>query len=617
MILQGGKLYYDTPIGILCLDSQFPKPRGHLRNPLTYPFPTVQYLIRGVDVSSLLSELKSGVRFKNWDGESLGDTVEEQGKAFFGLLAKAGVNWVRLRVWNDPFDENDKGYGGGNCDVKAAKIMGKWATDAGLKVLVDFVPNHVARDYGAAGSMCPDPEMGLGAGDDMSVHWREENDFFYYPGQRLVLPNEDEFNSECNSLREGDFSREYKILPAWLVENCAQIRAGLVKDGEGNVSGRYSEKIGRYSDYLFPYGEFPARATGNAYTPTPGMNDWYETIKINYCDFHTHTWDKMLAVLEFWLDKGVDGFRCDMVELVPPQFFRWAIAEVKRKHPDTIFIAEVYKKDLYKKYVREVGFDFLYDKSGLYDTLRSIVQANVDAGGMPLELWQSAKGISRNWQYLGDLQPYMLNFLENHDEQRFASDHFGKDARNCFAPLFASLYLNRAAFMIYAGEEMGEKADEEEGFSGKDGRTTIFDWWSLKSLRALRKVISSGAYRSDRPWEGDIAGYEAFFRRFAETVRFASKDDAVRIGTTYDLCYCNAASEGFDIDRHFAFLRDSEDETILFAINFSPVEARMKLFIPEHAFEWLEMPQTESLNTSVPVEVTVPPMDAVAVTLCQ
>ena len=489
--------------------------------------------------------------------------------------------------------------------------------DAGLKVLVDFVPNHVARDYGAAGSMCPDPEIGLGAGDDMSVHWREENDFFYYPGQRLVLPNEDEFNSECNSLREGDFSREYKILPAWLVENCAQIRDGLVKDGEGNVSGRYSEKIGRYSDYLFPYGEFPARATGNAYTPTPGMNDWYETIKINYCDFHTHTWDKMLAVLEFWLDKGVDGFRCDMVELVPPQFFRWAIAEVKRKHPDTIFIAEVYKKDLYKKYVREVGFDFLYDKSGLYDTLRSIVQANVDAGGMPLELWQSAKGISRNWQYLGDLQPYMLNFLENHDEQRFASDYFGKDARNCFAPLFASLYLNRAAFMIYAGEEMGEKADEEEGFSGKDGRTTIFDWWSLKSLRALRKVISSGAYRSDRPWEGDIAGYEAFFRRFAEAVRFASKDDAVRIGTTYDLCYCNAASEGFDIDRHFAFLRDSEDETILFAINFSQAEARMKLFIPEHAFEWLEMPQTESLNTSVPVEVTVPPMDAVAVTLCQ
>ena len=130
----------------------------------------------------------------------------------------------------------------------------------------------------------------------------------------------------------------------------------------------------------------------------------------------------MLDILLYWAGKGVDGFRCDMVELVPPEFMKWLIAEVKKNYPDVIFIAEVYKKELYGEYVREVGFDFLYDKSGLYDTLRTVVEKNVDDNGMPVELWQSATGITRNWQFLSDLQPYMLNFLENHDEHRFASD---------------------------------------------------------------------------------------------------------------------------------------------------------------------------------------------------
>ena len=477
--------------------------------------------------------------------------------------------------------------------------------EAGLKVIMDFVPNHVARDYGTvAGREMSDDEkrMSLGAGDDTSVHWSPDNDFFYYPGTELRLPNEDEFNSECNSLKSGDYDREYRIIPSWIVEK--------LRDNP--------EEYERYTSFLSPYRENPPKATGNAYTPTPGINDWYETVKINYCDTHTKTWDKMLAVLEFWIERGVDGFRCDMVELVPPQFFQWAIAGIKDRHPEVIFIAEVYKKDLYKKYIREVGFDFLYDKSGLYDTLRTVVSANIDTIGMPLELWQSARGITRNWQYLGDIQPYMLNFLENHDEQRFASDFFGKDAGNTFAPLYVSLCLNRAAFMIYAGEELGERGMDEEGFSGRDGRTSIFDWWSPLSMRELRRIISSGLYLDENAdWPEDMASKKEFFRRFTGMLRFAAKDAAVSSGTTYDLCYCNASSEGFDIDRHFAFLRDSGDETLLFAVNFSENEAKMKLSIPAHAFEWLGMQITDELNPSVPIEVTVPPMDGAVITLCQ
>ena len=432
----------------------------------------------------------------------------------------------------------------------------KRSHEAGLKVIIDFVPNHVSRDYGKAGFSSDHPC--LGAEDDKSIHWSADNDFFYYPGQTLTLP------SECPK-------------------------------------------------GMKPYEEFPAMATGNnCYSPNPGVNDWYETIKINYCDFHTKTWDKMLDIVLFWASKGVDGFRCDMVELVPPQFFQWLISKVKETYPEVIFVAEVYKKDLYNQYIREVGFDYLYDKSGLYDCIRAVVEKSVNDNGMPVELWQSTTGITRSWQFLGDLQPYMLNFLENHDEQRYASDYFGKDSLT-FAALYTSLYLNTAPFMVYFGEETGEKGMDCEGFSGVNGRTTIFDWWSVGSIRRLRKVIASGEYKTLKVNTLVKAGMKTeeaqTFVRFAHALRFAATDPAITSGTTYDLCYCNSTSEGFDKDRHFVFLRDYEEHTLLIAANFSNTTAKMKIHIPQHAFEWMEIPQTDSLNTSTVIEITVPPMD--------
>ena len=193
--------------------------------------------------------------------------------------------------------------------------------EAGLKVIIDFVPNHVARDYAAFTASHPAPTgmPALGADDDKSVHWKEENDFFYYPGTELKLPIK---------------SQSYK--------------------------------------------ELPALASGNAYTAEPDVNDWYDTVKINYCDTHTGTWDKVLDIVRFWAGTGVDGFRCDMVELVPADFFTWLIREIHKQYPEIVFIAEVYQKELYSKYIREVGFDLLYDKSGMYDTIRAIVQKNTD-----------------------------------------------------------------------------------------------------------------------------------------------------------------------------------------------------------------------------------------------
>ena len=419
--------------------------------------------------------------------------------------------------------------------------------EAGLKVIIDFVPNHVARDYAAFTESHPAPTgmPALGADDDKSVHWKEENDFFYYPGTELKLPIK---------------SQSYK--------------------------------------------ELPALASGNAYTAEPDVNDWYDTVKINYCDTHTRTWDKMLDIVNFWAGMGVDGFRCDMVELVPADFFTWLIREIHKLHPGITFIAEVYQKELYSKYIREVGFDLLYDKSGMYDTVRAIVQKNTDDSGVPVEAWQSAKKITWNWQSLGDLQPYMLNFLENHDEQRFASDFFGKDAVNAFAALYASLYFNRASFMIYSGQEIGERGMYQEGFSGKDGRSTIFDWYTSEKTMRLWRYIHGDNKALDRK-------EVALLERYRSALNGAVSDKAVKYGSTYDLCYCNYASDGFCADRHFAFLRDCGDETLLVACNFSAFPAKMELYIPEHAFQWMELPETETLNHGRPFCVNVPPMDAV------
>ena len=391
---------------------------------------------------------------------------------------------------------------------------------SGLKVIIDFVPNHVGRDYGRQRVRTDIPY--LGDGDDCSKHWTEDNDFFYYPGEALTLP------------------------------------LGLT------------------------YDEFPARATGNAYTPSPSADDWYDTIKINYCDKHTATWDRMLDILLFWASKGVDGFRCDMVELVPKQFFAWAIKAVKESYPGTVFIAEVYTKESYSSYVREVGFDLLYDKSGLYDSLKAIVKANAPGRALPPEMYQSTRTLTWNWQFLGGLQGRMLNFLENHDEQRFASSGFAGYAERTLAPLMMSAAFNEAPFMIYFGEELGESAPESN-----DGRTSIFNDVRIGSL--------------DRLLKGSLTAPEAaLLARFREILAFASRTGS---WATYDLCFCNQGSEGFDSARHFAYLRHSGEGAVLVFLNFGAAPSDATVAIPQYASEAAGVPQGE-------VRVHVAPFEA-------
>lgn len=382
--------------------------------------------------------------------------------------------------------------------------------DKGLKVIIDFIPNHVSRD-----------NVNFGQHDDKSVHWKAENDFYYYPNEDLKLPT--------------------TFYPT--------------------------------AEYQQPYHEYPARATGNnCFTASPTIHDWYETVKLNYCDFHTGTWDKMLDILRFWASKGVDGFRCDMVELVPTEFFEWLIAKMKEEFPGIIFIAEVYKKELYRYYIRNVGFDYLYDKSGLYDSLRDIMTFNSRNDGVP-ELWQSTRRLTIGWQRKDHLLNPLLNFLENHDEQRIASDYFLSDPRKAIAGFALASLFHTSALMLYSLQELGEKGMYEEGFSSRDGRSTIFDWWKADSMERLWGHIHGADTLLDEE--------KSLLETYREIIKLAGTK-VFKEGENYDLCYCNEQSQGFNADKHFAFLRYDEHKCYLIMCNFSSQDADVNLSIPTY-----------------------------------
>ena len=308
--------------------------------------------------------------------------------------------------------------------------------------------------------------------------------------------------------------------------------------------------------------------------------DWTDTVKIDYSA--PGTWETMYQIVRFWASKGVDGFRCDMVELVPPEFLKWLIARIKEEFPETVFIAEVYQKEKYRMYIDDVRFDCLYDKSGLYDVLRAITAGH-----------GTARAITWNWQFLQDLQPRMLNFLENHDEQRIASPWFAGRPDD-YAALCASLMLNTAPFMLYFGEETGVDASE-----GHEGRTSIFNFARPASLQRLCDYVHGGSLTAEET---------AVLERYRAALRLAL-DPSVSEGLTYDLCYCQSAADGFDPDRHFAFLRHSEGGTMLFCCNFSGSAARLRIRIPQHAVDYLGLgcnlsPDGISLTVS-PYDYTV------------
>ena len=281
--------------------------------------------------------------------------------------------------------------------------------------------------------------------------------------------------------------------------------------------------------------------------------DWTDTLKVDWSNPVTEA--EMLNILRFWALKGVDGFRCDMVELVPCEALGRVIKAVKREFPELLFVAEVYGKSNYRRYLEEGGFDLLYDKSGTYDILRGINAGN-----------RSARELSWNWQSLADMQPRMLNFLENHDEQRIASPQFAGDPDSMWAALAFELLFNDASFMLYAGQEAGE--DASEGF---EGRTSIFNWCKPKSLQTLYGHVHGEELES--PAKELLANYKELLT--------LSRRPLFACGGVWDLCYCNMTTRGFNPDKHFVFARFYQKTVWLVFCNFSRERACLSVSLPQ------------------------------------
>ena len=395
----------------------------------------------------------------------------------------------------------------------------------GLKVIIDFVPNHVARTYQSDAK--PADAEDIGENDDTEKAFSPLNDFYYLPGKQFWVPGDVNAGGE-------EFSSP-------------------LKDGTFN--------------------EFPAKATGNdIFSEAPSINDWYETIKLNYgVDYlNGHQtyfapipplWSKLRDILLFWAEKGVDSFRCDMVEMVPVAFWKWIIAQVKEVFPEMVFIAEAYNPAVYRQYIFEGGFDYLYDKVGLYDTLKKLTCSEYDA---------NVYEIRDQWQHQQNgFTEHMLRFMENHDEVRIASKNFAGDPWLAVPAMILAATLSAGPLMIYNGQEVGEPAEGTSGFSSSDGRTSIFDYCAMPEFQ---KWLNNG--KMDDAKLSDSQKDLRFF--YCKLLEICASQEAIQTGEFYDLLYLNDQERGFN-NKVYPFLRYQNQDRLLIISNFNRNEVNLQV----------------------------------------
>lgn len=418
---------------------------------------------------------------------------------------------------------------------------------AGMKVLIDIVPNHVARNY--QGLTNPEGVEDFGASDDTSVTYHINNNFYYNPGEAFKVP---------------DWQNGY-----------------LPLGGEEHP----------LADGIFE--ETPAKWTGNgARSSQPGFWDWYETVKINYGvqpdgtkdfdslpagfeneDYKVHfefwkdktvpdSWSKFKDITLYWLDFGVDGFRFDMAEMVPVEFWSYMNSAIKMKNPDAFLLAEVYQPHLYRAYLKKGKMDYLYDKVQLYDTIKNVMQGRGSTDNIP-PIQDDLK----------DIEHHMLHFLENHDEQRIASPDFAGSPEKGKPAMVVSTTISTAPTMIYFGQEVGEPGAENAGF-GSPTRTSIFDYIGVPHLqRWVNNKEFDGGQSSDE---------ELALRDFYKRLLNLSINSPALMGAYKDIHQFNRQQNEDYNDRMLSFVRWSEDEKLIIVSNFDADNTyQFELSIPE------------------------------------
>ena len=423
--------------------------------------------------------------------------------------------------------------------------------DKNIKVLIDFVPNHVARSYYSNAK--PKEVADFGANDDKNVAFSTKNDFYYLPNQPFKVPvNKNEYNSPLKKQMDGKFT------------------------------------------------EYPAKTTGNnIFSSSPSLNDWYETVKLNYgIDYSngkeiTHfnpvppVWTKMRDILIYWAKKGVDGFRCDVAEMVPVDFWEWVIPQVKVVKPSLIFIAEAYNPKAYQQFLTQGKFDYLYDKVGLYDGLKKLIKNEPKA---------NVNDIANVWKVeSAAFGSQMVRFLENHDEERIASKSFAGKAELSFPGMIISAALGTGPLMLYFGQEHGEPAGVSEGFTGDDyqnGRTTIFEYWGVPNHQ---NWMNNGLFDGGQLTENQKS-IRSFYKKLLQVT---TKNDAIVNGEIVELT--NAKMN----NRMYAFIRYTKNQRILIVANFDREKTLTTEFtIPENMLDLETSVSVKELLTNKKITVT-------------
>ena len=422
---------------------------------------------------------------------------------------------------------------------------------SGLKLLIDIVPNHVARNY--EGASTPEGKKPFGADDDVTVAYKRDNDFYYIPGQPFEVP---------------EFQEGFRPLGG---------------DQHPLADGFFDEN--------------PAKWTGNgSRLAKPNFNDWYETVKINYGvrpdgsydfdslpegmdqeDHQAHykfwqdkdvpgAWKKFRDIVWYWQDMGVDGFRFDMAEMVPVEFWSYLNSHIKARNPDALLLAEVYNPSLYRDYIKKGKMDYLYDKVELYDSIKHIMQGHGWTDHIPV--------VQRG---LMDIEHHMLHFLENHDEQRIASPEFVGDADKGKPAMVVSATISTSPTMIYFGQEVGEPGAENAGF-GSPTRTSIFDYIGVPHhQRWLNNKQFDGGQLSD--------GEKALRDFYKRLLTFTIESEAL-MGNYEEIHFYNKDhTPGYD-HRVLSFARWSEKERLVVVSNFdSDRSYTIDLKIPGHLIQ--------------------------------
>lgn len=428
----------------------------------------------------------------------------------------------------------------------------------GLKLIIDIVPNHIARNY--KGLSNPKGVKDFGADDNTSVEYARDNNFYYIPGQAFQVPTDD----------------NYKPL-----------------NGEKNpfIDGKFNEN--------------PAKWTGNgSRLAKPDINDWYETVKVNYGirpdgskdfpelpkDFENKTykdhykfwldknvpssWKKFKDIALYWIDRGVDGFRYDMAEMVPYEFWSYLNSSIKEKNPNAFLLAEVYNPNEYRNYIKLGKMDYLYDKVETYDHLKAVIQGKA--------LPDALTDISNR---LSDIEHHMLHFLDNHDEQRLASPEFAGTPEKGKPLMVVSATISSSPTMIYFGQEVGEPGAEDAGF-GKPSRTSIFDYIGVPHHQ---RWMNEGKFDG-----GKLSNSEKELRDFyARLLNFTIKSEAL-MGKFIDLQKVNREQTDNYDPGIYSFARSSKNEKLIIVTNFSWLTtSNFELKIPKDVINMLGLTDGE------------------------